>query len=251
MREITKTLVDTVFKCDLKGKVITIIAPSGLGKTTFASIQLPIFIFSELKEKKELKKDSKFIIVNTDNSLLDERMEQVCNAFNVKYTDVRKHFVVSYCYDFTEQDSLVKTLFKQILEGEVSNVHYIVIDPFNQTLRREFAKAPEQYRLNIVGKLTPRLEYQLIMLNHLARKKGITVVLTLLPKKAYTQTVPPVWQSSYFGPLEIAHLSDIVLWFSKSIYAAQGVTINVKKHRTQPSEVTYQARITEGGLCLM
>jgi len=251
MYEQTQKLLNSIFSCELSGKVITIIAPSGLGKTTFSSMQLPCFYFNQLKKLNSLTNQSKFIIVNTDNSLLNERFLQVLKSFQLSYSEIRNHLMVQNVNSFYKQDELIKQIFKQSLETKEIDPQMIVIDPFNHTLRVEFAKSKEEYRLNVVGRLSPRLEYQLMLLNALARKLNTVIVLTLLPKKACTHIVPQKWQNSYFGPLEISHLSDIVLWFGHGMHDAKGITIHVKKHRVKESEISFNAKITQGGLMLI
>jgi len=250
MYEQTQRLLNSIFSCELQGKVITIIAPSGLGKTTFSSMQLPCFYFSKLNSEDKLDDKSKFVVINTDNSLLNERFLQVLKSFKLSYSEIRNHLMIHSINSFYKQDELIKQIFKQSFETKEIDPQMIVIDPFNHSLRVEFAKSKEDYRLHTVGRLSPRLEYQLMLLNNLARKLNTVVVLTLLPKKIYTASVPVKWQNAYFGPLEIGHLSDVVLWFGHGMHDAKGITIHVKKHRVKESEISFNAKITEGGLML-
>jgi len=251
MYEQTQKLLDSVFSTELDGKVITIIAPSGLGKTTFSSIQLPVYLFLKLRSESKLSSSSKLVLINTDNSLLDKRFLQVLKSFQISYGEIRNHLIIQNVNSFFRQDELIKQIFKQSIETKEIDPRLIVIDPFNHTLRVEFAKSKEEYRLNVVGRLSPRLEYQLMLLNNLARKLNTVVVLTLLPKKIYTASVPVKWQNAYFGPLEISHLSDIVLWFGHGMHDAKGITIHVKKHRLKETEISFNVKITEGGLILV
>jgi len=251
MYEQTQKLLNSIFSCELEGKVITIIAPSGLGKTTFSSMQLPCFYFSKLNSEDKLDNKSKFIVIKTDNSMLNERFLQVLKSFKLSYSEIRNHLMVQNANSFFRQDELIKRIFKQSLETKEIDPRLVVIDPFNHTLRVEFAKSREEYRLHTVGRLSPRLEYQLMLLNNLARKLNTVVVLTMLPKKACTHIVPQKWQNSYFGPLEISHLSDIVLWLAHGMHDAKGITIHVKKHRLKESEISFNCKITEGGVILV
>lgn len=230
--------------------MITIIGAAGLGKSTLACMQLPTYLFNKLKEEDKLTDKSKFIIINTDYSLLLERYKTILNKFSTNYQDIRNYLDIQYVNSFYKQDELVKNLLKDSLENNNIEPVYICVDPFNHTLRQEFAKASEQMRLNVVGRLSPRLEYQLNLLTLIARKFNTVVVLTLLPKKAYTNVVPEKWQSGYFGPVEIAHLSDIVLWFSQGVHDPKSVTIHIKKHRLKESNQQFDCRITEGGVVL-
>jgi len=251
MHEQTQKLLNSIFSCELEGKVITIIAPSGLGKTTFSSMQLPCFYFSKLNNENKLGDKSKFVIINTDRSLLNERFLQVLKSFQISYADIRNHLMIQNVNSFFRQDELIKQIFKQSLETKEIDPRLIVVDPFNHSLRVEFAKSKEEYRLNVVGRLSPRLEYQLMLLNNLARKLNTVVVLTLLPKKIYTASVPVKWQNAYFGPLEISHLSDIVLWFAHGVHDAKGIAIHVKKHRLKETEISFNCKIIDGGLILV
>lgn len=251
MIEQTQKLLDSIFSCSLEGKVITIIAPSGLGKTTFSCMQLPIYMYSLHSTSKSTNRQERVIIVNTDNSLLNERFLQVLKQFNVSYQQLREHLSIVNIQSFYEQDNLVHTIVKQSLEREEIKPIYIAIDPFNHHLRMEFAKAKEEYRLHTVGKLSPRLEHQMHQLSLLARKLNTAVVLTLLPKKRYTTTVPIKWQDGFFGPTEIAHLSDIVLWLSYRTKDEYGIAVHVLKHRLRETPFQVNCRLTEGGLILI
>jgi len=251
MLEKTQKLLDSIFSCSLEGKVITIIAPSGLGKTTFSCMQLPIFTYSLHSSNSKLSNLERVIIVNTDNSLLNERFLQVLKAFNVSYQQLKEHLSIVNVHSFHDQDNLVKTIIKQTLEREEIKPIYIAIDPFNHHLRMEFAKSKEEYRLHTVGKLSPKLEHQMHQLSLLARKLNTVVVLTLLPKKRYTTSVPIRWQDGFFGPTEIAHLSDIVLWLSYRTKDEHGITVHILKHRLRETPYQVNCRLTEGGLMLV
>ena len=251
MIEQTQKLLNSIFGCELQGKVITVIGPAGLGKSTFACMQLPAYIYNEYKREVGVGKECRFIVINTDYSLLTERFSQVLKCFNVNYTDIRDYLRIEYVNSFYKQDELVKAILKECLEDKSIEPLYITIDPFNHLLRQEFAKAKEEYRLNVVGRLSPRLEHQLNILTLLARKTGCTVVLTLLPKKAYTNTVPAKWQNAFFGPTEIAHLSDVVLWFSHNVEDKKGITIHVMKHRLRETPFQVSCKLTDGGIRLI
>ena len=250
MIERTEKLLETVFGCDLKGLVVTVIAPAGLGKTTFVGMQLPTYLFQKAKENEELNEAEQFTIVNTDASFLDQRFLEVLREFGVEYKEIRKHFKVHYVYSLYEQENIIRTLVKNGLEKVQEKPLYCVVDPFNHILRMEFAKADENYRLNVVGRLSPKLEYQLHLLSMLARKAKTTVVITMLPKKQWTDKVPVKWQNAYFGPTEIAHLSDIVIWLSHGVHDARGVTVHVLKHRLRETPYSVNVKLTKGGLVL-
>lgn len=251
MMEQTRQLVEKVFGLDIRGMVITLIAPAGLGKTTFASMQLPVYLFKTAKENGELNDKSKIVIVNADNSFLNQRFLEVLNEFGIEYKEIRNHLKVEFIYSMHEQDNLIRQIVRDSLEKLEGKAFYVVVDPFNQTLRLEFSKAPEDYRLNVVGRLSPKLEYQLNLLSMLARKTNATVVITMLPKKAYTDKVPVKWQNAYFGPVEIAHLSDIVVWLSHGVHDSRGITLHVLKHRLRETPYSVNCKLTKGGLMLV
>jgi len=118
MIEQTQKLLSSVFGCELQGKVITLIGPAGLGKSTFACMQLPSYLFNQLNKENKLNEKSKFVIVNTDYSLLTERFSQVLKCFNVNYTDIRDYLRIEYVNSFYKQDELVKAILKECLEDK-------------------------------------------------------------------------------------------------------------------------------------
>jgi len=249
--EQTQKLVDTIFSCDLQGKVITIIAPSGMGKTTFTCMQLPTFLYVKSQREGTLSEKDKIVVINTDDSLLSDRLMQVLNEFGVSYTDIRSHISVKQINDLEEQHAFIVSVLPKLIDSKGLNIKYIVVDPFNHLLRKKFAQTKPEYRLNVVGRFSPMLEHQVITLTELARKHNMAVFLTLLPKKQYTDKVPQNWQNAYFGPLEIAHQSDIVLWFSHSQVSGAKISIKVMKHRLKPEGEVYNTNLTQFGLELV
>ena len=231
MIERTQKLLNSIFGTDIKGMVVTIIAPAGLGKTTFSCMQLPAYIYSRLKEQNELNENTRIYIVNTDLSFLEQRFLEVLEEFDLSYKEVRNYLKIDFVTTMSQQENTIKQIVKFALENVNANVPYIVVDPFNHILRMEFAKAHEDYRLTLS-----------------ARNRGTTVVITMLPKKKYVDKVPVAWQSAFFGPSEIAHLSDIVLWLSHGVHDPKGVTVHVLKHRLKETPYQVNCKLTKGGL---
>jgi len=248
MTKATEKLLNTIFSLDLRGKVTTVIGPSGTGKTSFVGMQLPLYYILKEKGEREGKEPRKAIIINTDYSWSSERFMQILKSSEVSYADVRSYIEIQSPATFTQQEELVKRVFRNCLESDSDDVCYLSIDPFNHTLRMEFAKAHEDYRLHTVGRLSPRLEYQLNILTLLARRKNVAVVITMFPKKKYTEMVPVSWQSGFFGPTEIAHLSDIVVWFHPNKLDKGTIDIHIMKHRTRSCGEIIKCRISERGL---
>ena len=249
--EYTKELISTIFSCDLEGKVITIIAPSGMGKTTLTCMQLPVYYYLQAKNSETLSENYKILILNTDDSLLNDRFLQLLSSFEISYSEIRKYVRIEQIDNFDKQHSYLTYIIPKILEEKKLDIRYIVIDPLNHSLRKRFAETKPEYRLNITGRLSPMLEHQVIQLTQIARKYNIPVLLTLLPKKQYTDKVPTNWQNAYFGPLEIAHCSDIVLWFSYSQKSNAKISIHVKKHRLKEEGEVFYANIRDFGLELV
>jgi len=213
-------------------------------------MQLPTYIYSKLKEKNELSENTRIHVVNTDLSFLEQRFSEILEEFNLSYKEIRNYLKIDFVTTMGQQETIVKQIVKFALENVNANVPYVVVDPFNHILRMEFAKAHEDYRLNVVGRLSPKLENLLNYLSLIARKKGTTVVITMLPKKRYTDRVPLVWQNAFFGPSEIAHLSDVVLWLSHGVHEKHGVTVHVLKHRLKETPYQVNCKLTKGGLVL-
>jgi len=228
--------------------VVTVIAPAGLGKTTFTCMQLPAYYYAQLKNSGELDEKAKIHIINTDGSFLLQRFQQVLQEFNINYKEIRNNTTMEFPYTAQQQENAVKQIFRNAFEAKSERPVYIVVDPFNHILRMEFAKADPNYRLNVVGRLSPRLEHQMQLLQVVARKFNAVVVLTVLPKKKHVEEVPKRWQNAFFGPTEIAHLSDVVLWFSQGVQAGNTVTVHVLKHRLKETPYHVNCRLTKGGL---
>ena len=249
--EYTKELISSIFSCELEGKVVTIIAPSGMGKTTFSAMQLPTYLYLRLKQSGTLNDNVKLFIFNTDDSLFNDRFLQLLSSFEISYSEIRKYVRIEQIDNFDKQHSYLTYVIPKIIEEKKADVRYIVVDPFNHLLRKRFAETKYEFRLNVTGRLSPMLEHQVIQLMQIARKYNIPVLLTLLPKKQYADKVPTNWQNAYFGPLEIAHCSDIVLWFSYSQKSDAKISIHVKKHRLKEEGEVFHANIRDFGLELV
>jgi len=103
-------------------------------------------------------------------------------------------------------------------------------------------------RLNVVGRLSPTLEHQMNSLVKIAREHEAIVLVTVIPKKKYMDTRPDAWQTGYFGPAEIAHLSDVVLWLQPKPGSYASCTLEVVKNRIGEVGGRREYSVTEVGL---
>jgi len=249
--DLTKELISTIFNDNLEGLVTTIIAPSGLGKTTLTCMQLPIYLYKQMKGSGVLSDKDVLLIMNTDKSLLNQRFLEICRAFELNYSDVRANIKFLDLKNFDDQHNAIIYKIPEMIRKNQYNIRYLVVDPFNHFLRRIFAETKPEYRLNVVGRLTPKLEHQMNVLSDLSRDHNVIVFCTLLPKKQYANTIPQAWQNAYFGPLEVAHLSDIVTWFNISKQHENSIEARVLKHRLKPTPFSKHIQFADFGLKLM
>jgi len=244
----TKALVENVFNRLRPGLIHLIIGASGLGKTSLVCCQIPSYLFYTLMKQGDLKENDRFVIVNCDGSLFTERLKQICELHNVDYDLYRKYVIIKDVGDYREQHDFITKYLQALTSKYGYRIRYLCIDPLNHHLRMEFAKADEKYRLNIVGRLSPQLESQMNEIHMLTRTHETITMITLLPKKQYLDEMPSTWQRGYFGPLEIAHLSDYVIWLRPVSHTRDQVVAEVLKNRLGKAGSHYMLRLSEVGL---
>jgi len=230
------------------GMVYTIIGASGLGKTSLVCAQIPMLLYKQLEESETSHEKDRYLVVNTDYSLLPARVKQVARRLKVDYGSYREKAVYTYPETFWKQQGTVCQAIPDLVKRENYSVRYLTLDPINHHLRMEFAKASPRMRLNVVGRLSPALEHQMVSLVKIAREHEAIVLVTVIPKKKYLESKPATWQAGYFGSMEIAHLSDVVLWLNPTGFSPATVELEVVKNRIGKVGGKREYSVTEVGL---
>jgi len=230
------------------GMIYTFIGASGLGKTSLLLCQLPLVIYKDLIHQGKLSDSARFVLINTDGSFLFPRLAQVASALGVDVVEFRKYSIMVSPSSQTRQHRLLTRDLPELVETENLKPVYIGLDPMNHWIRYEFARAPANYRLMVAGRRIPELEYEMNVLHRLTRDKKCVTTVSVLPKKYHAVERPDKWQTAYFGPLEIAHLSDVVLWLTPVKLERDKVDIEVVKHRKGRVSPPKRFKLNECGL---
>ncbi len=137
----------------------------GTGKTTLCL----------LAAVSQAKKGNKVIYIDTEGGFSNERIKQIIeNSKNgADYEDVLKNLFLLKVTDFKEQ----KEAFKKLNEHLKDEVSLIVIDGMTILYRLDFAVAREKDEKEI-QKINSELVEQMRILNEIARKRGIPVIVT-------------------------------------------------------------------------
>jgi len=249
--EATSRLVEKLIGDTDGGAVVTIIGASGLGKTSLTCCQLPIYLLSKLKAENKLSYKDTCIIVNCDRSLLPKRLTDVCSEFNFPYIDARNYMKFYYPASLSEQHRLILDELTKAAGSEGRSIKYLAVDPLNHHIRMEYSKADVHLRFATAGRLMPYLEVQMDSLLKLTRDQGCLAFVTMLPKRKFADETPAAWYSAYFGPLEVAHLSDVVLYFTSSSRGSSYVNCKVVKNRTREVGQTYTLKLSKMGVQLV
>lgn len=198
--------------------ITTFYGPAGSGKTNLCLIAA----------SNQASKGKKVIFIDTEGGFSMERLNQLTSY------DSMKNVWLLRATNFSEQcDAFDK--ISRLLKKDVS---LIVIDGIAMLYRLELAEANQEQNKNKVFSINEKLAKQMRMLNEIARKKQIPVLIT---NQVYSEFLSRDDFESGKEKKVIMVGGDILKYWSKCIIELQYVSQNkrkaiLKKHRSLPEK---------------
>lgn len=205
-----------------KDIITTIYGPGGSGKTNLCI----------LVAVSQAKKGNKVIYVDTEGGFSSDRVSQILQGDKELLSQVLQNILILKPTSFEEQEESFEQLLKYVKKGGIS---LIIIDSIAMLYRLELGDAIKTEEIKEIQSVNRKLANQLRILNEIARKENITVIVTNQVYSQYTtnENEQREKQFSMVG-------GDLLKYWSKCIIEMQNNhgrrSLILRKHRSMPEK---------------
>ncbi len=202
--------------------ITTIYGPGGSGKTNLCI----------LVAVSQAKKGNKVIYVDTEGGFSIDRVAQILGGNTAELDSVLKNIMILKPTSFEEQEESFEQLLKHVKKGGIS---LIVIDSIAMLYRLELGDAIKTEEIKEIQSVNRKLANQLRILNEIARKENIPVIITnqVYSYFAKNDQDKAEKQFSMVG-------GDLLKYWSKCIIEMQNNhgrrSLVLRKHRSMPEK---------------
>jgi len=198
------------------GIITTIYGPPGTGKSNIC-----LLLASKIAQEK------KIIYIDTEGGFSIERLKQI----NSNYGEILDKIIILKPTNFAEQRKAIR-LLKEMVDNDIG---MIIVDTFTMLYRVELGSQEELYSSN------KELGKQLVLLNEVARKKNIPILIT---NQVYADFNNPGSVNMVGGEL-MKYGCKCILEIKKGRNSYRSLC--VKKHRSVQEEKEIKFKITNSG----
>lgn len=205
-----------------KDIITTIYGPGGSGKTNLCLLAIV----------SRASKGEKVILIDTEGGFSSERVSQLVDKNKELLEKTLQNIFILKPTSFEEQEQAFETLLKQIKTG---NISLIVVDSIAMLYRLELGDAIKSQESEQIQAVNRKLANQLRILNEIARKQNIPVLVTNQVYSSFTKSEDEVTekQVSMVG-------GDLLKYWSKCIIELKNQNgkrkLILKKHRALPEK---------------
>ena len=205
--------------------ITTLYGPAGCGKT----------IFCILVAVSQAKKGNKVFFVDTEGGFSIDRINQILNKDKELLEQTLGNILLLKPTSFEEQELSFGKLNRQIKQGDVS---LIIVDSMAMLYRLELADAIRTGEDKRIREVNHKLAKQLQLLNEIARKQQIPVIVT---NQVYSEFVKDVKDLKDEETRKISMVGgDLLKYWSKCLIELQNYRskrkIILQKHRSLPQK---------------
>lgn len=200
-----------------KDIINTVYGPGGSGKSNFCMCACV----------SQSKKDNKVLFIDTEASFSIDRYKQIHNGSNDEIQKDLQNVFIFKPTNFLEQEKIFEELNEKIKN---TNFSLIIVDSIGMLYRIELANAIQTKQIDEIQKVNQKLAKQLMLLNEIARKKNICVLVTNQVYSNFAQDIDKIEKSvNMVG-------GDLLKYWSKCLIELQFSfgkrKLILKKHRS-------------------
>ncbi len=203
--------------------ITTIYGPGGSGKSNFCM----------MVSVSQAKKGNKVIYVDTEGGFSSERFKQIHGGTKEEIENSLQNILLLNPTTFEEQENAFATLLIHMKKG---NVSLIIIDSIVMLYRLELGDAITAKDDERISEVNRKLAKQLRVLNEIARKQNIPVVVT---NQVYASFVQNVEDKNMEKQVSMVG-GDLLKYWSKCLIELKGGggkrKLILKKHRSLPEK---------------
>ena len=200
-----------------KDIINTVYGPGGSGKSNFCMCACV----------SQSKKGNKVLFIDTEASFSIDRYKQIHNGSSEEIKKDLKNVFIFKPTNFLDQEKIFEELNEKIKN---TNFSLIIVDSIGMLYRIELANAIQTKKTEEIQKVNQKLAKQLMLLNEIARKKNICILVTNQVYSNFVQDLDKIEKSvNMVG-------GDLLKYWSKCLIELQfnfgKRKMILKKHRS-------------------
>ena len=204
--------------------ITTIYGPGASGKTNLCI----------LVAVSQAKKSNKVIYVDTEGGFSSDRVKQILDIDSAKTEEILKNIFLLKPTNFEEQELAFGQLLKHVKKETIS---LIVIDSIAMLYRLELGDAIKMQDDSKIKEVNRKLAAQLRILNEIARKQSIPVIIT---NQVYSDFISNEDQKKGIEKSVSMVGGDLLKYWSKCLIELQNSNgkrrLILRKHRSMPEK---------------
>jgi DNA repair protein RadB len=206
-----------------KDIITTFYGPGGSGKSNLCAVAAV----------SQAKKDGKVIFIDTEGGFSTDRFKQIHQGTKDEIDCSLEKILLLKPTSFQEQEKSFEVLLSHVKKGDVT---LIIVDSIAMLYRLELGTAISSGEMEKISEVNRKLARQLRILNEIARKQNIPVIVTNQVYASFTQSEEEKKlerQVSMVG-------GDLLKYWSKCLIELQNQggrrKIILRKHRSLPQK---------------
>jgi len=200
--------------------ITTLYGPGGSGKTNFCI----------LVAVSQAKKGNKVFFIDTEGGFSIDRIFQVLNRDKQLLEQTLRNILILKPTSFEEQELSFGKLNKEVKKGDIS---LIIVDSIAMLYRLKLGDAIKTGKDEQIHEVNRKLAKQLCMLNEIARKQQIPIIVT---NQVYSEFVKD-YKKEEAGKVSMVG-GDLLKYWSKCLIELQHYQgkkkLILRKHRSLP-----------------
>jgi len=230
---------------------------TAVGKSTLGAY-VPIVKTAQffLKTKGKIPDKAIFVVIDTDGGFDFERLEQICECNDVKYSEIEKRLIYQNPQSFDEQHKYIAHSLEKDTENRMPLV--VALDPAVAIYRGIILRTPPKNRASVISQYLGKIDMQLQILRYFARARGAIATVTTWHVSEVGESisgVPP--EQPFIGGSGMGFLPKIIIGIEPYYYptATRIVKdstlrmVTLWKHRSKPSGMRAVFELCDTGVC--
>lgn len=210
-----------------KDIITTLYGPGGSGKSNLALIVAT----------SQAKKQNKIIFIDTEGGFSPERFKQIHKGEKSQVENDLQNILLLKPTSFNEQEKAFTQMLSHLKNNEIS---LIIIDSIAMLYRLELGSAIETESQEEIAKINRKLANQLRILNEIARKQNIPIIITNQVYSQFRNDSEDLLGSRVREKSVSMVGGDLLKYWSKCLIELKNYggkrALALKKHRSLPEK---------------
>jgi len=204
---------------------------AGVGKTTFACYIPIVLLHKWLKENHMLSENTRYVVINTDNSFHFKDLERIARANGLNFDEIVNHIWLEKAQTFERMIDKLNVVFKAIRNNE-RDVKLIAVDKINDPYYFAIMEEKDRGQIYAVSREAyGSIEFMLRRLGSFADRYEILVTLSARKKKEKKDKPFKYWYQKIYAGYSIQYAPSVAVELDSINNTGSKVRFRVVKNR--------------------